>query len=225
MNILFLSDLHVDACPAALPPPAADVVVLGGGIGVGSAGLAWLNGQGLSVPVVYVPGVLELSAGIRALDGLAEAVGPNVHLLYEDAVVIQGVRFVGSLLWTAVSELDPPECCFTPEPSECGLLHADPLRESLQIHTPADARRLHRESRAQLWRLLVRGSALRQAQGERLVVVTVHGLASAEKRPRFAKRLFTQNMLDSVRLPTGIRPPDLWLHGQMVGSVTGVIEI
>ncbi|MDH5650706.1 MAG: hypothetical protein OEZ39_02405 [Gammaproteobacteria bacterium] len=67
------------------------------------------------------------------------------------------------------------------------------MRESLQVHTPADARRLHWASRE---RTVDHGSALRQAQGERSVVV-----------------------------PPNVKPPDLWLHGQVVGSVNGVVEV
>ena len=54
-------------------------------------------------PVLFVPGNHEFYNGerTRTLKALREAaVGTNVHLLDRDEVVLNGVRFLGTTLWT-----------------------------------------------------------------------------------------------------------------------------
>lgn len=101
MKLHILSDLHLGV--GALEPPRtdADLVVLAGDIARPAAAVAWA--QRFGKPVLYVLGNHEFYGG--SLDGtVAEfrrlCAGTAVRLLDDEAVVIDGVRFLGSTLWS-----------------------------------------------------------------------------------------------------------------------------
>jgi predicted phosphodiesterase len=125
MNIQLLSDLHLEANPGFVPTPApgADVLVLAGDIGsyqansaltasgdtdFGLARFSPLNGW--PTPVLFVPGNHEYD-GLdfdEAHDRLRETCA-RLGIVWLESEVLQmnGVRFVGSTLWTDFDALGP----------------------------------------------------------------------------------------------------------------------
>ena len=105
MRLLVLSDLHVEHAPFA---PAArrdayDLVVLAGDIGQATLALQWARRTFPDAPIVQVAGNHEFFDGIRedvlgAMRATARRLA--IHLLEDDAVVIDGVEFVGCTVWT-----------------------------------------------------------------------------------------------------------------------------
>jgi len=96
-----LSDLHIGVAGFERPRNDADLVILAGDIARPKQAVEWA--LGFDKPVLYVPGNHEfygssLGATIAELRSLCE--GSHVHLLHDDAVLIDGVRFLGSTLWT-----------------------------------------------------------------------------------------------------------------------------
>lgn len=107
MRLHILNDLHLEFArwPREVDVNAvdADVTVLAGDIGVGLQGVAWALAA-IRRPVIYVLGNHEYY-GQRLMPELLAAArtkcrGTHVHLLENDAVVIEGVRFLGCTLWT-----------------------------------------------------------------------------------------------------------------------------
>jgi predicted phosphodiesterase len=118
MNIQLLSDLHLEAHPLfrAEPAPQADVLVLAGDIGSyqeGSQltddlfGLAQFSPlpqfAGWPTPVLFVPGNHEYDAqdfddGHVRLRRTCEELG--IHFLERETMVLGGVRFIGTTLWS-----------------------------------------------------------------------------------------------------------------------------
>ena len=107
MRLHILNDLHLEFAdwPRKVDVNAidADVTVLAGDIGVGLEGVAWAL-SAFRRPVVYVLGNHEYY-GQRLMPELLAAArakcrGTQVHLLENDAVAIDGVRFLGCTLWT-----------------------------------------------------------------------------------------------------------------------------
>lgn len=108
-RIHLLSDLHLETGPYAIPADLDyDVLVAAGDIGPVEQAVSWLASRGK--PVVYVLGNHEFWGGEYA-DVLpaarAAAKGTRVHILEKSAVVIQGVRFLGTTLWTDYGSWDP----------------------------------------------------------------------------------------------------------------------
>lgn len=132
MNIQLLSDLHLESNPlfTAQPLAGADVLVLAGDIGSYQQGSALLErgiedfglarfspkpvaegGAGWPTPVLFVPGNheydgLDFDEAHAAMADACERWG--ITWLAEQSVVLGGVRFVGSTLWTDFDALTPP---------------------------------------------------------------------------------------------------------------------
>jgi Icc-related predicted phosphoesterase len=98
-----ISDLHVEFDDFELPEVDADAVVLAGDIGLGTAGIRlarrWSGGR----PVLFVAGNHEYYRhALPALGGelRSAAAGSTVHVLENDELVLDGVRFLGCTLWS-----------------------------------------------------------------------------------------------------------------------------
>ncbi len=122
MKIQLLSDLHLEVHPHLAPPPAfgADVLVLAGDIGSyqrGSMladadfGLARFSPRyGWPTPVLFLPGnheydMLDFDATHDRLRETCQRLG--LLWLEREVVVLHGVRFVGTTLWSDFDALGP----------------------------------------------------------------------------------------------------------------------
>lgn len=102
MKIAPYSDLHLENVEWVPPQSAteADIVVLAGDIAAHTHGIAWAR-QTFSRPVVYVAGNHEYyGAHLGMLKELRRAADENVHFLERDALILDGVRFLGCTLWS-----------------------------------------------------------------------------------------------------------------------------
>jgi len=102
MKLHILNDLHIEFEDFEPPATDADVVVLAGDIGVGLEGLHWAKSRFPDRSVIYVPGNHELYYhDIAMIDEMKAQSPKHIHVLNDDQVVIEGVRFLGGILWTA----------------------------------------------------------------------------------------------------------------------------
>ncbi|MEN8763395.1 MAG: metallophosphoesterase, partial [Thiogranum sp.] len=101
MKLYILNDLHIEFEGFEPPDTDADVVVLAGDIGVGGEGLRWAEDRFPDRPVVYVPGNHEFYRhDITLIEELKAQAPDHIHVLNDDLIDIEGVRFLGSILWT-----------------------------------------------------------------------------------------------------------------------------
>ena len=125
MNIQLLSDLHLENNPGFMPTPAhnADVLVLAGDIGsyqnnsaltaLGDTdfGLGRFSPQnGWPTPVLFVPGNheydgLDFDEAHQRLQDTCARLG--ITWLEREVLVLGGVRFVGTTLWSDFDALGP----------------------------------------------------------------------------------------------------------------------
>ena len=125
MKIQLLSDLHLESNPGFVAEPAADaqLLVLAGDIGSyqGGSALTALDDpdfglgrfsplRGWPVPVLFVPGNheydgLDFDEAHARLRETCERLG--ITWLERQTVVLQGVRFVGTTLWSDFDALGP----------------------------------------------------------------------------------------------------------------------
>lgn len=123
MNIQLLSDLHLETDPffRATPAPTADLLVLAGDIGSYQPGSKlvgddWGLGRfsprnGWPCPVLFVPGNHEYDGTDfdQTHDRLRDLCRQlDIHWLERECLVIDGVRLVGTTLWTDFEALIKP---------------------------------------------------------------------------------------------------------------------
>lgn len=124
MKIQLLSDLHLEVHPhfKPVPAPGAEVLVLAGDIGSyqkgsllpdGDFGLARFSPlHGWPTPVFFLPGnheydMLDFDLAHARLRETCERLG--MVWLEREVVLLQGVRFIGTTLWTDFDALGPAE--------------------------------------------------------------------------------------------------------------------
>lgn len=210
MKIHLLSDLHIEFAGFEIPATDAEVIVLAGDIGVGLGGLEWLHKLKIQKPVIYVPGNHEFYGhDISLIDELQKQAAPNVHVLNNQSVIIEGVRFLGSTLWTDFDFFRDMDKTLVTEHASANTADFSAIHCGDKLFTPMDAMALHQQSREWLEQELKQGF-----QG-RTVVVSHHAPSPSSVHPRFAQDLLTPAFVSDLENLMGVQHASLWLHGHM----------
>jgi Icc-related predicted phosphoesterase len=214
MKLQVMSDLHLTVAPFEPPSTDADVVVLAGDIARPEQAIAFA--RGLGKPVVYVAGNHEFYGGsltgtLARLKALAQ--GSRVHVLEREAVVIDGVRFLGTTLWTDFggfereSEREEAIALATRLVRDFSRIRLDDA--GLDLFTPQIGADVFRRSAAWL------DAMLAQPFDGPTVVVTHHAPCLRSINPKFADSPLNPCFVsDAEHLIVGGRAV-LWIHGHM----------
>jgi len=217
MKLQILSDLHLSVSGMEPEQTDADLYVLAGDIARPAAACAWA--QRLEKPVIYVAGNHEFYGGelARTIDELrTRCAGSNVHFLEQDALVIGGVRFLGTTLW-----------------SDFLLYGKGPLREQAiaeaqtlvwdfkkitlgskadRLLTAADCATLFSQAHAWL------GARLGEPFEGTTVVVTHFAPSPKSVHARFAGSLLNPSFVSDAEDLMGSERVNLWIHGHTHNS-------
>ncbi|MCY4420290.1 MAG: metallophosphoesterase [Gammaproteobacteria bacterium] len=214
MNIHILNDLHIEFEDFKPPETSADVVVLAGDIGVGVQGLYWAQRLFPDKPVIYVLGNHEFYNNHTGLvDDLKAEARDNIHVLNDDQVIIDGVRFLGSTLWTDFALMGEGSKFFAIQEAQRCMTDFTVIQCDNRCFTPRDAIEMHRVSRDWLTSMLV------QPFNGKTVVVTHHAPSSRSIAPRYAGGLLSSAFASNLEsLMMGNHRADLWIHGHVHDS-------
>jgi predicted phosphodiesterase len=213
MRLWIGSDFHIEASRGwDLPPPNArpnfDVLVIAGDlIPRAERGVAWLR-ERVSNRVVFVPGNHEFYG--CDIDRTVEkarqaAAGTNLHILQNDAVVIDGVLFVGATLWTNFELFGNRDLAMRRAAEGMNDYRRIRKRRYLERLRPADTLDRHFESREFIKRVT------RESSVAKKVVVTHHGCV------REALKAGTETDILSAAYTSDcsdlLENVDLWVYG------------
>lgn len=212
MRLNILSDLHLGFGAMERPVNDADVVVLAGDISRPREAVAWA--LRFDKPVLYVPGNHEFYGG--SIDGVLEDLerlckGTQVQILDNRECVVDGVRFLGTTLWTDFELFDDPQQRVAAK-TEAQRLMRDFSRirtreASPGIFTPDDAASLFRSHSAWL------EGRLAQAHAGPTVVITHHAPTRRSIHPRFAGSLLNACFVSDAEHLLRADRVSLWIHG------------
>jgi predicted phosphodiesterase len=212
MKLHILSDLHLSRGVLPHPQTDADLVILAGDIARPDEALSWASG--FDKPVLYVAGNHEFYGG--SIDGTmrelkARAAGTRIRVLDDEQIVVEGVRFLGSTLWTDYLLLGAGEAR-TAAMAQAARFMRDFSRIRLhedapRLFTPADAAALFRGHADWL------AGRLAEAYAGPTVVVTHHAPSPKSIHPRFAGSPINASFVSDLEalMPGG--GPELWIHG------------
>lgn len=226
MRLLVISDLHLEFGPFEFPSPLPDfdVAVFAGDMGKPiTAAVDWMNtqrqtGQLQGRPIIYVPGNHEFygSEMKSALATGSEAAElADIHLLARQSVVIDGVRFIGCILWTDYRLLG------TPKPSM--VLAGQELNDHRLIRYREESGHYsrfmpwHAAAEHRLDLAFIRGKLATQHDGP-TVVVTHHAPHPGSVQPRHQGSVLSPAFASDLSALIGDFEPELWIHGHDHGS-------
>ncbi|MGN8087596.1 metallophosphoesterase [Ralstonia sp. 22086] len=221
MNLLVLSDLHLEFSPLDIDTTEVDVIVLAGDIHLGKRGMPWIEAQSRGLPVIYVPGNHEFYKGehSRVLRDLraACAATPNVHLLDMDKIMIGDVEFLGATLWTDFALYGGTEENVRTAEGYAGRGMTD-FTGAIRFEShgvfrklqPRDTTRMHHVARDWLRTELMSPSQCRR------VVVTHHAPSAKSVSSRYQDDPLTSAY--ASRMDNVVQLADLWIHGHMHDS-------
>lgn len=208
MKLHVLSDLHTEFADFSPPETDADVVILAGDIGVGFGGIEWAVSRYPKVPVVYVPGNHEYYGHDIGLTCELKATAPtNIHVLNNDSFELQGIRFLGSTLWTDFNLHGVVEAWFARQRAKRLMEDFASIHNGGRRFTPEDSVELHEASRK--WLV---GELKRKFEGP-TVVVTHHLPASTSIAKRYANDSLNPAFASSLEDIIKEHRPELWIHG------------
>jgi len=210
MKLHILNDLHIEFEDFEPPATDADVVILAGDIGVGMEGLRWAEARFPGRPVIYVPGNHEFyHHDLALIDELKVEAPDHIHMLNDDQVIIDGVRFLGSILWTDFALYGEVDKFFAMQQARQQMTDFSIIQNNGQRFTPEDAIRLHTASRDWL------AAMLAEPFDGKTVVVTHHAPSSQSVHPRYASDLLTPAFASNLESLMGGDGVALWVHGHM----------
>lgn len=212
MILNILSDVHLSSGALKLPDTDADLVILAGDVGRPHAAVSWASS--FAKPVLYIAGNHEFYGGNIAgtLEELKRlCVGTNVRVLDSDEVIVGGVRFLGTTLWTDFKLFgDGTRQAAAQKEAVRWMRDFSRIRAgetSDVLFTPGDAAALFSSQAAWL------ASKLAQPFPGQTVVITHHAPSPKSIHPRFADSLLNacfvsnaEHLLDGNRVR-------LWIHG------------
>lgn len=215
MKLHILSDLHLEFGGLRLPEVDADVTVLAGDIGVGLAGIEWAL-QTFQRPVIYVMGNHEFY-GQRSMPELwkkarKKVAGTHVHLLENETIEIDGVRFLGSTLWTDFELFGDREAAMKDalDMNDYWSILTEPragyaTNNRAARLTPQDTLRMHEEGVAWL------SKELEGQNGLPIVVVTHTAPHRGSLHQKYKHHPISPAFVSD--LDELVQCADLWIHG------------
>lgn len=217
MKIHLLSDLHIEICGFySIEDTGADVIVLAGDIHTDINGISWAieEAKRLKTPIIYVAGNHEYynHEYYSTLQNMrSEAFSSDlVHFLENDEIVIDGVRFLGTTLWTDYQVSDETqELCM----QMCNHLINDHrlIRMKDELFSTKHALKLHQESLKWLYKQIV------TPHSGQTVVITHHGPSKHSAHPDYGLNILSGAFISE--LDNLVKEADLWLYGHTHSSI------
>jgi hypothetical protein len=223
MRIWVLSDLHVDVDRRwELPParPAYDVMIVAGDLTAKiERGVKWLRERVTDRPVIYLPGNHEPYGGHldRTVEkARAAAGGTNICVMQSHAVVIRGVRFVATTLWTDFGLRGDPELAMRITAAEMNDYKRIRINKYERRLRPHHTQARHHEARAFIEAELARPFF------EGPTVVATHHAVDAGAGAGGEGAIAAAYASDLTPLIEEFRPA-LWVHGHIHRSADRVV--
>ena len=212
MKLQILSDIHLEFQHFEIPQTDADVIILAGDTGVGTAGLEWAGTYASEKPVIYINGNHEYyrKAHPKLVHKMKEMeLMPDAYFLEKNECTIGDVRFLGCTLWTDFNlQKNIPLSLFY---AGLGMNDFKLIRNSARGYSkfhPNDSLVIHRESIYWLEKCL-------QETSQKTVVITHHAPSIKSIPEQYLGSNLNPAFASDLSELILTYQPDLWIHGHM----------
>jgi Icc-related predicted phosphoesterase len=212
MKLHILSDLHIEFEAFNLPATQADVVVLAGDIHVAQKGIVWAKENIQDKPVIYVLGNHEYygKAFPKHIQDLKQlTVDSNIHVLENDSIDINGVRFFGCTLWTDFKLFGDPVIAgslVTRKMTDYRKIRVSPSYRKLRS---LDTAVIHAKSRRWLEEALLTNDV------ENVVVVTHHSPSRRSIPEHYGEDILSAAYASDLDALVSNSQAKVWIHGHI----------
>lgn len=218
LNILPISDVHLEGSNFKTKIPDADVVILGGDIGIGTFGIEWASK--IDSHVIYIAGNHEFEGYEYdvMLNKLREAADKtqNVHFLQQNEVVIEGVRFLGCTLWSDFKIFGEYWYNQAKLAALQGMPEYSTVFKNKKLLHVSDTERMHHSDRSWL------KMKLRNPHQGETVVITHHAPHAESIVASYRKNILSAAFASDLSELLGRN--SLWIHGHTHASLDYDIE-
>ena len=220
-KLWIFSDLHADLGAWIMPevPEDVDILVAAGDIdGTATQSIRRLADMAQGRPTVFVPGNHEwyqtnayFSVETERMRALEETAGTNVHMLMDEEVILDGIRFLGSTLWTDFALDGMPEISMRVASRSMNDYRFISPTDDGRMLQPCDTLEWHRRSRTFLEERLRR-------LHDRTVVVTHHVPHRKSIAERYADDVLNPAFCSDLSHLVEDGGAALWVHGHTHSS-------
>ncbi|MCH9648669.1 MAG: metallophosphoesterase [Deltaproteobacteria bacterium] len=214
MKIRVLSDLHLEFGSAEPPILPCDVVVVAGDAGSKDHGVRWALSLPRETPVIYVLGNHEYygSKIPNQLKKLRSAVrGSHVHILENESLSIQGVRFLGTTLWT--------DFLLAGDRMRSAVIAMEELADFKKIRVAPRYSRLHPNDTMRFHDRAITWLSHELESDEPTVVVSHHSPTPLSLKPADRETHLSSAFASDLGSLIQEHEPALWVHGHTHRSV------
>jgi predicted phosphodiesterase len=207
----------------SVPETEADVVVLAGDINTGTRGIEWAlkESERLRKPFIYVAGNHEFyhreyHSTLKQMRELTQET--NVHFLECDEVILSGVRFLGTSLWTDYNAVENISQYEAMKACQDALNDHQVIRMSPDgLFTTRHAFELHAKSLKWLQNKL---SSVNEHS--KTVVVTHHGPSTACQHKKYLVNAISAGFYSNLDELVG--KADVWVSGHSHSNLDTTIN-
>ncbi|MGE0175292.1 MAG: metallophosphoesterase [Oligoflexales bacterium] len=214
MKLHILSDVHNEFSVLEPPETDADVVILAGDIDVNLRAIPWA--KRFDKPVIYLLGNHEFYG--QHYERIVEETriqteGTHIHFLDNDALILDGVRFLGGTLWTDFQ-------AFGQARSIVAMMTCQQMINDFKhITIGSEERHLRPEDTVTMFETTVSflKAKLMEPFDGKTVVITHHAPSMESVADRFKHDILTPGFASDL---THLMGPDvaLWVHGHVHNS-------
>jgi len=206
LKINYFSDIHLEFGWLECPTANADLVIAAGDIGVGTDAVRWLSR--CESPVIYIAGNHEYYGGDLQVtnDAIRLACdGTNIKFLEQSSVVHEGVRFLGTTLWTDFAGGDQQLL----DRAATHMNDYQQIQFGERLLKPSDVLAINQDSLAWL------ETELGKQFDGKTVVITHHAPSSQSWDPPPTDRGYLANYCNRLESLIQNTAVDLWVHGHI----------
>ena len=208
--------MHLEFGNISIPKVDRDLLIVAGDLDIGKKPIKFIKEQLKISPVIYILGNHEFyhQDYDEIMDFWKKIKITNFYFLENSAVQINGIRFLGAILWTDMNQGNKIDI----EAAKLGLNDFEIIRKDKRKFTPEDSIILHNQSIKWL------KTELKKHFDGKTVVITHHLPSNLSIHKRFKKSSINPCFYSDLDYIIKIFKPDLWIHGHTHESFDYVLD-